>query len=217
MASPSLRLLRPSTCTWPLVGSSSPSMSRMAVVLPAPFSPSSAKTSPGGTCSDMLASAVCPLNCFVTFFNSMTETIDRLVLIGGWSVTSLLVFGAADARELVVYKDFDFFRVESAVNGLFQHRSQAGPQQPGSFGLALPAGVGGDRETCSPHSFEHPIILQLAVRAGDGVWVDRQLASQLAYAEDQLAAALCAVGNGEFHLPYDLVVHREAVIGVDVQ
>ena len=83
--------------------------------------------------------------------------------------------------------------------------------------LALAAGAVGDGEAGAADRFEHAVVLQLAIGAGDGVRIDRQLAGQLADAGDQLAGGEGAVGDGEFHLADDLVVDRKSVMGVDLQ
>jgi len=111
----------------------------------------------------------------------------------------------------------DFLRVEAAGGGFFEDLAESGADQFGAFDLALATSAGGDGEARAAEGFEDAVVLELAVGAGDRVGVDGEVAGQLADAGNEVAGREGRVGDRELELADDLIVDREAVVGVDLE
>lgn len=68
-----------------------------------------------------------------------------------------------------------------------------------------------------PDRRRNPVRLQIVVRPGDGVGILRELRREFANGRDMLMDAERPCGDGEFHLPYDLLIDRDAVVGFNME
>ena len=86
----------------------------------------------------------------------------------------------------------DLGQIQSALPGFAQHLMQAGLNQLSPFLATAFVGPGGDGHALAPHCFQHVLRLQLQIRAGHRVRIDRQFAglSQDASFEQYLSREL---------------------------
>lgn len=82
----------------------------------------------------------------------------------------------------------------------------------------LAAGLDGrrtDRQPASAQRFTDSVGLKDLKGFGDRIGVDRQLDAKGPDARQELAGDEHPIGHGEFDLPNNLLVDRDAVVGVD--
>ena len=105
---------------------------------------------------------------------------------------------------------------QTTLSGLCQHAPQTGANERGPIGLALLGSDGRNLEPGAAERLQHVGRLQLAIGAGDRVRIDGQVAGQFADRRHEISRLEGIAGDGEFHLPHDLIVNRDAVGGVDM-